>query len=199
MRVYSVNDILAALHINKHRLVKLTDHLDIRGKPSLHDKRLRTFSEDEYKRIKMQHEEWLAERGISDADSLESLRAQLDSAQREISRLKSERMQNTSLDTEATPARPQTHRSGFVAHREEVPAGYVRTEKFAEDHGVPKATAWGHIDKGKFAETTEKIQNRNGVYHFLSPEQQIAAIGYWRIHYSRYHVCEDAGCVCHQG
>jgi transposase-like protein len=70
-------------------------------------------------------------------------------------------------------------------------AGTVLARAFAEAHGMSMGTAFDHIEQGKLEDTQVEIPNRPGeVRHYFSPEQQHAAIIFWRSTGNRrFHEC----------
>lgn len=67
------------------------------------------------------------------------------------------------------------------------PAGMVSVQEFAVRHGVAEALLRRHVTEGIDGECVEATPIRFGfngrrTYHYLTPEQQSAALAFWDKH-----------------
>ena len=205
MRFYTATEIMHILQLTNRQLQRLLVTCSIHYHAHPRDARLKLLTEDEFIQVQQQQQHERLELGqLPDADEVAELRAKVAAleAQLAVRQKRQDEQQVSRVDTVSLPPTtehraPQRGRGGFP--QDAIPAGYVYLHTFAVAHGVPKATAWGHVAAGHITETTAPIAGRRERHHYLTAEQQQEAVTYWRrVRGDDFQECGAVACSCHE-
>ena len=215
MKRYTITEALRELKTYRQRFHKLCERCNIIPQSLPNNEKEKRITAEELAVLRNAlYEEQMEAQSAADVSDLT---AQMQSLQREVERLRTQlaaitadtirqtrqdeqqvsRVDTVPLSLTTEHRSPQRGRGGFP--QDPIPDGYVYLQAFAVAHGVPKATAWGHVAAGHLSETTAPIAGRRERHHYLTPEQQQKAVTYWRrIRGDDFRECGDVACSCHE-